>query len=419
MARPDAPGPRRVVVTGLGAVTPFGLGVDALWAGLLAGVSAVGPVTRFAADGMRTRIAAEVPELPLPEGIDARDAKRMDRFTLLALTAAQEAWGEAGLSADALDPYAAGAVIGSSHGGEETVVAGVRTLMSEGPVRLSPWLISRMLGNMAAAQVAIHYGLHGPSFAVASACATGAHAIGEAAEIIRRGDVQVMLAGASDACITSLTLAGDAASGALSARNDDPARASRPFDAERDGFVVGEGAGVLVLERLDHALARGARPLAELAGYGTTADAVHATAPAEDGEGMVRAILLALEDARLAPQDIDYVNAHGTGTPLNDGVETLVLKRVLGERAYDVPVSSIKSMLGHLLGAGGAVEAVTCVRALLTGRVPPTINLVNPDPACDLDYVPEGARRLADLEVVLSNALGFGGHNCALLFRAI
>jgi 3-oxoacyl-[acyl-carrier-protein] synthase II len=405
-----------VVVTGLGAVTPLGIGVGAFWDSLLAGRSAVGPVTRFLADGLRTRIAAEVPDAPLLEGVDARDAKRMDRFTLFALTAAQEAWRAAGLSPDALDPYAAGVVIGSSHGGEETMIAGVRTLMAEEPRRLSPWLISRMLGNMASAQVAIHYGLRGPSFAVASACATGAHAIGEASEIIRRGDAEVMLAGASDACITPLTLAADAASGALSVRNDDPARASRPFDAARDGFVVGEGAGVLVLEERAHALARGARVLAELTGYGATTDALHETRPDPEGTHVAHAIRRALSKAGLQPNDLDAVFAHATGTPVGDCAEACALRTALGAAVGRVPVTAIKGALGHLMGAAGAVQAVAAIMALQHQVLPPTVNLEQPD-APDLRFVGPVAATTR-LRHVLSDALGFGGHNVALIFCA-
>jgi 3-oxoacyl-[acyl-carrier-protein] synthase II len=402
------------VVTGLGAVTPLGVGVDAFWAGLLAGRSAVGPVTRIGLHGLRTRIAAEVQDLPPLDRVDARDAKRMDRYTHFALTAAQEAWAGAGLCAESLDAHTAGVVIGSSHGGEETIVAGVRALMSEEPRRFSPWLISRMLANMASAQVAIHYGLRGPSFAIASACATGAHAIGEAAEIIRRGDAEVMLAGASDACITPLTLAGDAATGALSVRNDDPARASRPFDAERDGFVVGEGAGVLVLEERQHARARRARVLAELIGYGATTDALHETRPDAEGTHVARAIRRALSKASLEPDDLGAVFAHATGTPIGDRAEACALRTALGAAASRVPVVAIKGALGHLMGAAGAVQAVAVVMALREQVLPPTVNLDKPDVSglCFVGRVAEPAR----LRNVLSNAMGFGGHNAALVF---
>ncbi len=414
MSRPDVP--RRVVVTGLGAVTPFGAGVDVLWSGLCVGRSAVRPVTRFAVEGMRTRIAAQVPELPLPAGLEPRDAKRMDRFTLFALAAAGEAWRQAGFSAEAPDPYEAGVVIGSSHGGEETVVEGVRAIISEEPRRLSPWLISRMLANMATAQVAIRYGLHGPSFAVASACATGAHAIGEAAEIIRRGDAEVMLAGASDACITPLTLAGDAAAGALSTRNDDPERASRPFDADRDGFVVGEGAGVLVLEERAHALARGTAILAELSGYGTTTDALHETRPDEYGSHLAHAIRRALTKARLNAEDLDAVFAHATGTPLGDRAETCALHAALGAVATRVPIAAIKGALGHLMGAAGAVQAIAAIKALELQMLPPSVNLETPD-VSGLDLI-GSAPRPTPLRHVLTNAAGFGGHNVALILSA-
>jgi 3-oxoacyl-[acyl-carrier-protein] synthase II len=403
-----------VVVTGLGAVTPLGVGVDALWSGLLAGRSAVGPITRFPADGLRTRIAAEAPHLPHPAGVDSRDAKRMDPYTIFALTAAQEAWHAAGLETQRLDPYAGGVIVGSSHGGEESTIAGVRALMSGEPRRISPWLITRMLANMASAQVAIRYGLRGPSFGVASACATGAHAIGEAGEIIRRGDADLMLAGASDACITPLTLAGDAASGALSARNDAPARASRPFDAERDGFVVGEGAGVVVLEERGHALARGARVLAELTGYGATTDALHETRPDAEGAPVARAIWRALQKAGLDADDLDAVFAHATGTPVGDRAEACALQTALGSAAARIPITAIKGGLGHLMGAAGAVQAIAAVMALQHQVLPPIVNLDHSD-VPELYFVVGGAqpRRLRH---VLSNAMGFGGHNVALIF---
>ncbi len=414
MSRPDAA--RRVVVTGLGAVTPFGAGVAALWNGLCAGASAVNPLTRFAADRLRTRIAAQVPDLPLPAGLEERDAKRMDRFALLALAAADEAWHQAGLCGGVADPYGIGVLIGSSHGGEETIVDGVRALCGEDPRRVSPWLISRMLANMASAQVAIRYGFRGPSFAIASACATGAHAIGEAAEIIRRGDAEVMLAGASDACITPLTLAGDAAAGALSTRNDTPRRASRPFDADRDGFVVGEGAGVVVLEERAHALARGARIQAELSGYGATTDALHETRPDAVGAHVAHAIRRALAKAGLIPEALDAVFAHATGTPVGDRAEACALRTALGAAASDVPIAAIKGALGHLMGAAGAVQAIAAIKALETQTLPPTVNLENPDVE-GLDFVGREPRP-APLRHILSNAMGFGGHNVALILSA-
>jgi 3-oxoacyl-[acyl-carrier-protein] synthase II len=414
MSRPNPS--RRVVITGIGAVTPFGAGVAALWSGLCTGASVVGPVTRFPADTLRTRIAAQVPALPLPTGLEQRDAKRMDRFTLFALTAADEAWCQAGLCADDIDPYGAGVVIGSSHGGEETMLEGVRALMSEESRRVSPWLISRMLANMAAAQTAIRYGLRGPSFAIASACATGAHAIGEAAEIIRRGDAEVMLAGASDASITPLTLAGDAAAGALSTRNDEPERASRPFDVERDGFVVGEGAGVLVLEEYGHAVARGGTIIAELSGYGTTTDAMHETRPDESGAHVAHAIRRALEKAGLMPEELDAVFAHATGTPVGDRAEARALQAALGAAASRVPIAALKGSLGHLMGAAGAVQALAVIKALETQTLPPTVNLDTPDVA-EFDFVGR-APRPTPLRHVLSNAIGFGGHNVALILSA-
>lgn len=404
---------RRVVITGLGAVTPFGAGVRVLWEALCAGRSAVRTVSRFPTERLRVRIAAEVPEAALPAPSGGHDTKRMDRFTRFALAAAGEAWSDARLGACPLDPYAAGAVIGSSHGGEETVFDGVRALVQCEASRLSPWLISRMLANMAAAQVAIRLGLRGPSFAVASACATGAHAIGEAAEIIRRGDADVMVAGASEACITPLTLAGDAAAGALSTRNDDPARASRPFDVDRDGFVVGEGAAVVVLEERRHAIARGAHVYAELTGYAATTDALHETRPDGEGAHVAEAIHRALEKARLEPADLGAVFAHATGTPLGDRAEAAALRLALGDALPQVPITAVKGALGHLMGAAGAVQAIVAALALERQVLPPTVNLVETD-APDLRLV-RGCPQPAQLGHVLSTAMGFGGHNVALI----
>jgi 3-oxoacyl-[acyl-carrier-protein] synthase II len=416
----------RVVVTGLGAITPLGLDQPSTWEALVAGRSGIGPITRFdpEAVGVDTRIAGEVRFDPL-DHFDRRAARRLDRVMQLALVASREALADAGLlasdgSLDAgqADPERTGAYIGSGLGGVETLIAEEATLRERGGRRVSPFVIPMLLADSVPGAVAIEHGLKGPNLAHLTACASGANAIGEAAEAIRRGAADVMLAGGSEAAIVPVIVAGFANMGALSRWEGDPALGSRPFDANRDGFVVGEGAGVVVLEALEHARARGAKVYGELAGYGSTADAVHATAPAEDGDGIVRAMAQALAQAGLAPADVDYVNAHGTSTPLNDAVETLALKRLFGEAAYDVPVSSIKSMIGHLLGAGGAVEAVACARVLETGVVPPTINLDAPDPACDLDYVPHRARQVeGGVGVALSNSLGFGGHNAVLVFR--
>lgn len=408
---------RRVVVTGLGAVTPIGVGVDAFWSALCAGRSGVGPITRFDASSFRTRIAAEVGELDLPPSIPAREARHLDRFALFALVAAAEAWADARLACSRLDSYEAGVLIGSSHGGEGTMVAEMAHAHQAERRRVSPRLIPRMLGNMAAAQVAIHLRLKGPSFGVASACATGAQSIGEAAEIIRRGDAKVMVAGGADACITPLTLAGDQAAGALSHRNESPATASRPFDVERDGFVIAEGAGVVVLEDEGHARGRGARVLAEIAGYGATVDAFHETRPDITGRPLARAMCRALEKAGIGPDDVDAVFAHATGTTLGDVTEARALSLALGASLAGTPVTAIKSCLGHMMGAAGAVQVVAAVKALATQKLPATQNVESLDPRCLLNLVLGGARETT-LRHVLSNASGFGGHNVALILSA-
>lgn len=417
----------RVAVTGLGAITPVGLDQPSTWNALTAGTSGLGPITHFdaVAMGFESRVAGEVKGFDPVALLDHRSARRMDRVTQFAAVAAREALADAGLldretgrlDASAAEPERTGVYIGSGIGGVGTLLAEEAILHARGVRRVSPYTIPMLLSDSVPGTVAIQHGLKGPNMTHVSACASGANAIGEAFEAIRRGAADVMLTGGSEAAILPLTVAGFQNMGALSKWPGDPQLASRPFDAERDGFAIGEGAGVLVLERLEHAQARGARVYAILAGYGATADAVHATAPAEDGEGMLRAIRTALQEAGLGAEDIAYVNAHGTSTPLNDAVETKVLHTLFGSRAGDVPVSSIKSMIGHLLGAGGAVEAVASVRTIESGVIPPTINLQHPDPACDLDYVPHHARRPAGgVPVVLSNALGFGGHNAALIF---
>lgn len=422
--------PVRVVVTGLGAVTPVGVDQPSTWEALVAGRSGIGPITQFDAAGLgfEVRVAAEVNGFDPAVAIDAKSARRMDRVTQLAVTASREALADAGLldaAAGQLDrawhaPERVGVYIGSGMGGIVSFLGEHDVLKSRGVRRVSPFTIPMVLVDSIPGTVAIQYGLKGPNMAHISACASGANAIGEAFEAIRRGAADVMVAGGSEAAITPLVMAGFQNMGALSKWQGEPRLASRPFDAARDGFVMGEGTGVLVLERLDRALARGARVYAELVGYGSTADAVHATAPAEDGEGMIRAVHMALAEAGLGADDIEYVNAHGTSTPLNDAVETRVLKALFGARAAAVPISSVKSMVGHLLGAGGAVEAVATVRTLESGVIPPTINLHTPDPACDLDYVPHVARRPAGgVRVALSNALGFGGHNAALIFSRV
>jgi 3-oxoacyl-[acyl-carrier-protein] synthase II len=407
---------KRVVVTGLGLVTPVGNDVPTTWGALLAGRSGVDHITMFDVSNLDVRIAAEVKGFDAQALFGRRVARRNDRFTLFALEAARQAIADAGLTFDKELGKSTGVIIGTSIGGMTTLLKNYDVLQTSGPRRVSPFMAPMMMPNAASAAIAIVHGLRGANLCVASACATGSHAVGEAAEVIRRGDAALMLCGGSDAPLDPLSLASLGNMRALSTRNDDPTRASRPFDAKRDGVVVGEGAGVMVLEGLEHAQMRGARIYAELAGYGASADAFHITAPDEQGEGAVEAMRAALEDAGLRPESVDYINAHGTSTPLNDPVETQAIRTLFGSHADRLAVSSTKSMVGHLFGAAGAVEAVACVKSLETGWVHPTINYEHPDPVCDLDYVPNTARHL-EPEVVLSNSFGFGGHNGCLVFR--
>ncbi|HHH41500.1 MAG TPA: beta-ketoacyl-[acyl-carrier-protein] synthase II [Chloroflexi bacterium] len=407
---------RRVVVTGLGAVTPLGNDVSTFWEGLVAGRSGAGPVTQFDPSGIEVRIATEVKDFDPVALFGRKKARRSDRFALFALEAARQAIADAGLQLEEEDRLGVGVLIGTGIGGVLTLLENYDLFQSAGPRRVSALMVPRMMPNAASALVSIEYGLYGPNLALSSACATGAHAIGEAAEMIRRGQAEVMLCGGSEAAIHPLALSALKNMGALSSRNDEPERASRPFDADRDGFVLGEGAGVLVLESLEHARRRGARIYCELVGYGATADAFHITAPDESGQGAVWVMERALQDAGLAPEEVDYINAHGTSTRLNDRIETQAIRRVFGAHADRLVVSSTKSMIGHLMGAAGAVEAIACVKSLETGWVHPTINYETPDPECDLDYVPNRARRL-EPRVVLSNSFGFGGHNGCLVFR--
>jgi len=407
----------RVFVTGVGAVSPLGNDAESTWNQLVAGTSGAGPITRFDATGHETRFACEVKDFT-PEGVlDRKEAKRMDRFVQYAVVAAAEAIRNAGLNLETLDRNRIGALIGSGIGGMETFEEQHTALMNKGPGRVSPYFIPMMIIDMASGQVSIRFGLKGPNFGTVSACASGAHAIGEALRLIRAGDADVMIAGGSEATITPMAVAGFANMRALSRRNDDPMRASRPFDTGRDGFVIGEGAGVLVLESEQHMRHRGAQPLSELAGYGASGDAYHMTAPCVDGEGAARAMKRALEDAHLAATEVGYVNAHGTSTPTGDPAEITALKSVLEAHAYRTMVSSTKSMTGHLLGAAGGLEAVATVLTLVRGIVPPTINLETPDPTCDLDFVPNRARTQR-VTAAISNSFGFGGHNVTLAFRA-
>jgi 3-oxoacyl-[acyl-carrier-protein] synthase II len=401
-----------IVVTGMGCVSPVAVGREASWRAILAGQGGVVGITRFDAAEFPVRIAAEVKDFNPTLYLDAKDARRADRYIQFAVAAAREALDDARLNINGDNAERVGVIIGSAMGGLQTFEDGVRTLQTRGPARVSPFFVPMLLADMASGIVSIQLGAKGPNLATVSACASAAHAIGEAAATIRRGDADVMLAGGSEAAVTPAGVAGFAAAGALSTRNDDPARASRPFDKGRDGFVLGEGGAVLVLETLSHALARGAMPVAVVSGYATTADASHIVQPAPEGEGAARAMRLAIERAGLTPRDISCVNAHGTSTSLNDKFETLALKAVFESPP---PVSSTKGATGHLLGAGGAVEAVFSVLTLRDQTLPPTINYETPDPDCDLDYVPNEARP-AQVRHVLSNSLGFGGHNVALVF---
>ncbi len=406
----------QVVITGLGAITPLGNDVPTLWTSLCAGQSGIGAVTRFDASDLGVRIVGEVKGFDAVALFGRREARRNDLFTLYALESARQAIGDAGLQFDGATGDATGALIGSGIGGMHTLLENYDAFREGGQRRVSPFLITMIMPNAASGVIAITYGLRGPTVALASACATGTHAIGEAAGMIRRGQAKVMIAGATDTIIHPLSLAALGNTGAVSTRNDEPQRASRPFDAQRDGFVLGEGAAVLVLESAEHARHRGARVYCEMAGYGATTDAFHITAPDETGRGAARAMQFALQDAGLPPEAVDYVNAHGTSTMLNDRIETHAIHAAFGPHASRLAVSSTKSMIGHLMGAAGAVEAVVCAKSIESGWLHPTINYEFPDPDCDLDYVPNQARH-SQPQVVLSNSFGFGGHNACLVFR--
>ena len=403
-------------MTGLGAVTPLGNTPAAYWEGLMAGRSGISTVTLFDASKHASRIAGEVKSFEHEAYFDRKEAKRMERFTQFAVAASKQALADAQLEIDDLNADRVGIIIGTGVGGIKTLEDQQEVYLTRGPSRCSPFMVPMMIANMAAGMTAIHTGARGLNTCTVTACAAGSNAIGDAFRAIQRGSADAMICGGSEACITPLTMAGFASMKALSRRNDEPERASRPFDRDRDGFVIGEGAGILVLEDLDCARARGARILAEIVGYGMTCDAYHMTSPTPGGSGAARAIELALKDAELAPDLVSYVNAHGTSTAANDSNETMALKKALGERASSVPVSSTKSMTGHLLGGAGGIEAVACVLAIVNSKVPPTINLENPDEGCDLDYIAAGARSL-EVEVALSNSFGFGGHNATLAFQ--
>jgi 3-oxoacyl-[acyl-carrier-protein] synthase II len=409
-------GLQRVVVTGLGAVTPIGNDVSSYWEGLSTARNGVAGITLFDASRHACRFAAEVKDFDPSGWLEPKESKRWDRFCQFGVVAAKQAVAHAGLTIDETNQHRVGTAIGSGVGGLLMMETQAHVLKDRGPDRVSPFCVPMMIPNMATGLAAIALGAKGPSSAVATACAAGSNAIGDAYRLIQLGLADVMVAGGAESAITPLGVAGFASAKALSFRNDDPTTASRPFDAERNGFVIGEGSGVLVLESLDHAKARGAQILAEVVGYGMTCDAHHITSPSPGGIGGAEAMRLALRDAQLEPEAVDYVNAHGTSTQANDSNETSAIKSALGERAYRIPVSSTKSMTGHLLGGSGGIEAVAAILAMEHNLVPPTINYQNPDPACDLDVVPNQAREHT-LNVVLSNSFGFGGHNVCLAFR--
>ena len=407
---------RRVVVTGLGIVSPLGTGVEKNWQAILEGRSGIRKITRFATDGFASRIAGEVPDFKAEDFIDAKEIKKMDLFIQYALGAAAMAVEDSGLKIEGEFAEEVGVIIGVGLCGLDTIEVTHKALLDGGPRKISPFFIPKVISNLAAGHIAIRYGAKGVNWTPTSACASGTHAIGEAFHLIRRGMQDAVIAGGAESVITPLGVGGFASMKALSTRNDEPERASRPFDKERDGFVVGEGSGVLILEEREQALKRGAKIYAEVIGYAANGDAYHMTAPSPEGEGAARCMRLALKDAGIAPSDIDYINAHGTSTEYNDANETTAIKTVFGEQVAKLAVSSTKSMTGHLLGAAGAVEGVYSVLALRDGMLPPTINYENPDPACDLDYVPNKARKAA-IEIALSNSFGFGGTNACAIFR--
>ncbi len=410
---------RKVAVTGLGIVSPLGCRVDTVWNRLLNGESGIGPITYFDTTLFDAKIAGQVKEFDVDAFIPKKEQRRMDPFCHYGIAAAKMAVSDSGLDMAKEDPWRVGVVVSSGIGGFQVVEVQCNNFLQKGPSRFSPFMIPQMITNILSGRIAIEYGMKGPNFCVVSACASATHSIGECLRIIQSGDADVMISGGAEAPVCVLSVGGFCAMRALSTRNDDPTRASRPFDRDRDGFVCAEGAGVLVLEEMEHARARGAKIYCELAGYGRTCDAYHITAPDEGADAAAKGISLAVRDAGLNPDQVDYINAHGTSTSLNDKGETLAVKKALGEDlARKVMVSSTKSMTGHLLGAAGAVEAVFCAMALKEGKIPPTINLDNPDPACDLDYVPHTAREVP-IKTALSNSLGFGGHNATIAFKAV
>jgi 3-oxoacyl-[acyl-carrier-protein] synthase II len=416
MARRRNENAGRVVITGMGAITPLGNSVAEFWQGCIEGRSGIGPLTRIDPGDYPIRIAGEVRGFDPNDYVDRRQARRMARFSQLAIAATHQAIEDACLDLGREDPTRVGVLLGNGIGGWPNTDEAMRTILTKGGLRVDPLFLPKMLPNMAAAQVSLVFGAKGYSNTVITACAAGTQALGDALDVIRAGRADVILAGGTEAGICELGLSSFAVMRALSTRNAEPEKASRPFDAERDGFVAAEGAAIFVLESLEHARGRGAPILAELAGYGACNDAYHLVAPCPDGEGAIRTIRWALEDAGVSPEEVDYINAHGTSTPLNDVSETAAIKSVFGEHAYRIPISATKSMIGHAFGAAGALESVPCVMTLQTGIIHPTINYEHPDPECDLDYVPNVARR-ADVRTVLKNSFGFGGQNACLVFK--
>ncbi len=406
----------RVVVTGIGVLCPLGLDLSTAWEGLIAGKSGIDRITLFDPEPFDTKIAGEVKGFEPTDYVSRKDAHHMDRFTQLAVAASRQAVEHAGLQIGADNRCEVGVIVGTGLGGIATLSKQLGRLLEKGPSSVSPFLLPMMMADVAPAQISIALGVKGPNFCITSSCASGSDAIGTACEIIRRGDAQAMIAGGSEAIITPIAIAAFSACGAMSRRNTEPKLASRPFDAQRDGFVMSEGSGILILENLAFAQRRGANILTEIIGYRASSDAYHITQPAKDGSDAIRAIQMALAKAGLGSTEVDYINAHGTSTRLNDQIETMVLKSVFGKHAYHIPISSTKSMMGHLIGAAGAVEAAICNMVIQHSIIPPTINLTHPDPECDLDYVPNTARR-AKVTTAMSNSFGFGGHNSVLIFR--
>lgn len=407
---------RRVVITGIGAITPVGHNVINTWNSLVNGICGVGMITHFNTENLPVRIAAEIKNYNPEEHFDHKEVKKLDLYTQYAMIAAREAIQDSGFTGAGFDPERAGVITGAGIGGIMTFEEECNKCLTQGPRRISPFFIPKMIGNIAAAHISIEHNLKGINFNVMSACASANHAIGTAMRSIQYGDADIIISGGTEAAVTPLAVGGFTAMRALSTRNDSPETASRPFDAQRDGFVMSEGAAFLVLEELEHAKARGAKIYAEIAGYGASGDAYHITAPAEGGEGSSRAMMMAIKDAGITPEEVDYINAHGTSTPLNDKGETQSIKASFGTHAYKVKINSTKSMVGHMLGAAAAIEAIVCIKSIETGILHPTMNLVNPDPDCDLDYIPHKAIEYK-INTALSNSLGFGGHNSAIIIR--